>query len=113
MGGGALARDARSLLQVVYREPRRAVPRAARVLRTAQARGDYEAAAVAERALGLAAMHLGRVDTAVTHLENAVQCAVEGGLREVAAETRMTLAFTLARRGETESALDTVTMALS
>jgi tetratricopeptide (TPR) repeat protein len=113
MARSALVDDARALLAVLAQRPRHAFTHGGRLLRAAQEQGDLEAAAVAGRVLGLAALHLGRVDTAVTYLESALLCATEVNSAELAAETRMTLAFALSRRGQMDAALDTVTVALS
>src|SRR3954447_12352719 len=113
MARSALVDDARALLAVLAQRPRHAFTYGGRLLRAAQEQGDLEAAAVAGRVLGLAALHLGRVDTAVTFLESALLCATEVNSAELAAETRMTLAFALSRRGQMDAALDTVTVALS
>ncbi len=78
--------------------------RAARRL-AATVGGDDEAAAVAERALGLAAVELGRPGEAVAHLRRAVALAEAAGSARRAAEARMSLSLALALQGATAEAL--------
>ncbi|MDA0140193.1 hypothetical protein OJ962_22030, partial [Solirubrobacter sp. CPCC 204708] len=76
--------------------------RAARRLATeALESGDAETRSVAERALGLAAVELGRVGDAVAHLRRAVAL----GDKRRAAEARMSLALALTLQGDTADAL--------
>ena len=78
--------------------------RAARQL-AATVGGVDEAAAVAERALGLAAVELGRLDEAVAHLRRAVALAEAAGVARRAAEARMSLSLALTLQGSTAEAL--------
>jgi tetratricopeptide (TPR) repeat protein len=70
-----------------------------------QAGGDAETTSRAERALGLAAKELNDLDGAVAHLRRAAAIARRAGLAVLEAEARMSLALTLAYRGQTTAAL--------
>src|SRR5262249_59942073 len=83
----------------------RALPLAARISRQARREGDWAVAAVAERAWGLALRHRGDLDSAIRHLREAVRLGERAGAPEVAAQARMTLAFTLTERGRPRQAL--------
>ncbi|AEV85786.1 Tetratricopeptide repeat protein 28 [Actinoplanes sp. SE50] len=98
-------------LSSVDAQPRRAWGLAERALRTAQRAGDPESAAVAERARGLAALHLADLDTALRCERGAVRLAERAGNPTLAAEARMTLAFVLGRRGRTGDALAVIDQA--
>jgi tetratricopeptide (TPR) repeat protein len=76
-----------------------------------QAAGDAETTSRAERALGLAAKELNDLDGAVTHLRRAAAVARRAGLAVAEAEARMSLALTLAYRGQTAAALRQVDLA--
>src|SRR5262249_37979017 len=78
--------------------------RAARRL-AATVGGDDEAGAVAERALGLAAVELGRLDEAVAHLRRAVALASAAAMDRRVAEARMSLSLALTLQGATTEAL--------
>ncbi|HET6547908.1 MAG TPA: tetratricopeptide repeat protein, partial [Solirubrobacter sp.] len=68
--------------------------------------GDAEAASVAERALGLAALELGDADAGVAHLRRAVELAAgDAALRRRAGEARVSLAWALMLLGATGEAL--------
>ena len=108
-----LMAQAHALLQQAAREPRGVHVSATRLLRAAQAAGAAEATAVAGRAIGLAALYLGRIDAAVGHLEAAVAAAEEAGAEQLAAEARMTLAFAFGRRGDAPRALRTIDQAIA
>jgi tetratricopeptide (TPR) repeat protein len=110
--GSSLVDDARRVLRLVDSNPQGAAAQAARVVAAAQRAEDAAAAAIAGRAGGLAALHLSRVDTAVRHLQTAVASAQQTQSRSLAAEIKMSLAFALARRGESARALGTITEAL-
>lgn len=70
-----------------------------------RAREAAAAESTAERALGLAARELGRLDTAVGHLRRAVRVAEQAGLPVPAAEAQMSLALARAAQGHTADAL--------
>ena len=59
----------------------------------------WEVVAVAERALGVAAMTLNEVDQAIGHLRSAVRAGRRAGASEAAGEARMSLASALVLRG--------------
>ncbi|MBB2947831.1 tetratricopeptide (TPR) repeat protein [Actinoplanes lutulentus] len=104
--------DAREALRLADSEPQRAASLGAAVLRTARAERNPEAAAVAERAIGLAAMHVADLDVALRHLRSAIRWAGRAGSALLAAEARMTLAFVLNRRGRSRAALREIDTAL-
>ena len=96
--------------------PRRAKVLAEEVLRTAEAAQDVEAAAIAERALGLAALGLRDGDAAVRHLRRAVRIAEKAELPLRAAEARMSLGRALLYTGDSRGAfreIDSAGTALS
>ena len=76
-------------------DPRRAAALGSAVLKSALAERDDAAAAVAERALGLAAMHVDDLDVALRHLRAAIRHGRRAGSPLLAAEARMTLAFAI------------------
>lgn len=90
-------------------EPERAREQALSVRDSAV--GEAEPTAMVERALGLAAMELGDLPAAETHLRTAVRTATRAGLRMRAAEARMSLALVLTHRGKTTAALRHTTRA--
>ena len=61
-----------ALLAGAASEPRAVYASAARLLRAAETARAPDAAAVAGRAMGLAALYLGRIDAAIGPLETAV-----------------------------------------
>jgi tetratricopeptide (TPR) repeat protein len=69
--------------------------------------------AVAERALGVAAMTLNDVDEAIRHLRAAVAAAERSRHRSVTGEARMSLASALALRGRTNHASTQIETAVS
>ncbi|MCR6487571.1 CHAT domain-containing protein [Amycolatopsis sp. OK19-0408] len=79
----------------------RALAEAAR----AEADGQAEAAAVAEHALGLAGVSVGRLADAETRLRAALRIADGAGLLERAAQTRGVLGYVLTLTGRTAEAL--------
>ncbi|HEV8172745.1 MAG TPA: CHAT domain-containing tetratricopeptide repeat protein [Actinoplanes sp.] len=91
--------QAREALRLADSDPRRAAALGSAVLESARAERDDAAAAVAERALGLAAMHVDDLDVALRHLRAAIRHGRRAGSPLLAAEARMTLAFVLNRRG--------------
>ncbi|MCA2219242.1 CHAT domain-containing protein [Jidongwangia harbinensis] len=96
--------DAREALRLADSDPRRAAAQAAAVLARARAAHDHAAAAVAQRALGLAAMHVEDLDVALSHLRGAIRHGRRANSPLLAAEARMTLAFVLNRRGRSRTA---------
>ena len=80
------------LLRLAEAEPARAVAPAAELSRRARRGGDPAAASVAERALGLAALHLENTDVAVRHLRRAVALGQQAAAPALVAEARLRLA---------------------
>jgi tetratricopeptide (TPR) repeat protein len=103
--------QAREALRLAEADPQRAVALASDVLRRALDARDLAIATVAERALGLATLHLHDLDTALRHLRTAIRYGREAS-PALAAEARMTLAFALNRRGRSASALREIDTAL-
>ena len=104
---------AREALRLADDQPQRSAALAAAVARAALAEGDPAAAAVAQRARGLASIHVMDLDTAIRHLRAAIRLARRAGSTVLAAEARMTLAFALNRRGQPVQALTAINTALS
>jgi len=99
----AAAEEALQLAQV---EPERARRLALTVLAPSSTDGDAsEAAAMAERALGLVARELDDMASATAHLRRSVEIATSAGLPLRAAQARMSLSLTLAYAGHSEEAL--------
>lgn len=93
----ALAAEA---LRLATTDIRRARAVATRALTAAADAGDRgAAAAVAERALGLACREQGDVDASVTHFRRSIRAAEAAGLAVHAAEARISLSTTLAHQG--------------
>jgi tetratricopeptide (TPR) repeat protein len=105
--------DAREALRLAESEPGRAADLAAVVLARARTEHDFAAAAVAGRALGLAEMHVDRLDIALGHLRTAVRHARRAGSPLLTGEARMTMAFVLNRRGRPRAALREIDTALT
>ncbi|HMA47479.1 MAG TPA: hypothetical protein VKP11_09815, partial [Frankiaceae bacterium] len=100
-------------LRLVDGQPAHAWSLACEAARRADAERDHGATAVAERARGLAALHLAHLDTAVRHLRVAVAAAGRARSPHLVGEARMSLAFVLNRRGEPRRALRVVDAALA
>ena len=105
--------SAHEALRLAEAAPADAVVLAAATVRRARRSGDGVACAVAERAWGLALRQRGDLGGAVVHLQRGVRCAEEAHADRVAAETRLTLAYSLAERGRAEQALEEVDRALA
>lgn len=105
----SLARQALHLVQV---NPGRSVQLAATAVDQARSDGHLEAASVAERALGLASLHVRELPEATLHLRAAIGHAERGGFSELAAEARMSFAFALNRSGKPRRALVEIDAAL-
>ena len=103
---------AREALRLAESEPGQAVALGSAVAMEARAEGDFATAAVAERALGLAALQLENLDTAIRHLRLAVAYGRRAGAAELAAEARMSLAFALSSHGWSRRALREIETAL-
>jgi tetratricopeptide (TPR) repeat protein len=112
MGESAIAAQAREGLRLAEAEPQRAVAVAAQIAALARAEADYAAAAIAERAWGLALRHRGDVDSAIGHLREAVRLGRRAGSPRLAAEARITLSMALVERGRPSQALAEIGAAL-
>ncbi|NUW29837.1 CHAT domain-containing protein [Nonomuraea sp. SMC257] len=97
---------AETLLRLAEADPGRLRPVAARVARAARAEGDAALESAAERALGVAAVHLLDLTTAARHFRAAIRLGERAGLPEQAAEARIRLAFVTSLRGRPQVALD-------
>jgi CHAT domain-containing protein/Tfp pilus assembly protein PilF len=98
----AMGEDAHRLLG---EDPARARDLAGRALEGALSGRLHETASVALRALGLAAMDLDDVPTAVLHLRAAIDSARRAGSAQRVAEARMSLAHALLNQGDSTAAL--------
>src|SRR4051794_39579996 len=98
LASSAAARSA-AALDLVGRDPWRALTEADAVLADDAAGGDAAASSRAHRAAGLALRELGDLPLAEARLRKAVQLASRAGADQVAAEARMSLAFVLLDRG--------------
>ncbi|MDP8988439.1 MAG: CHAT domain-containing protein [Actinomycetota bacterium] len=97
--------EAEQALELVQVRPEQARSLADRALRRAHSAHDWEAIAVAERVLGLAASDLGDIPGAAAHLRRAIAAGAAAGLPTSAARARMSLSRVLAYAGESEEAL--------
>lgn len=86
-------------------DPGRAVIVAASVAATARDHNDLAALSRAERALGIAAVHLDDLATAARHLRAAIRTAGRAGSPELAAEAKIRMAFVTSMRGRPRQAL--------
>ncbi len=86
-------------------DPSRAVIVAASVASAARDRNDLVALSRAERALGIAAVHLDDLATAARHLRAAIRTADRAGSPELAAEAHIRMAFVTSMRGRPRQAL--------
>ena len=103
--GAGLVDAAMAALAMAQSDPRRATDAAGAVLANALDVGDGRAAAVAERAMGLAARAMFDVDGSVTHLRSSIRLAKSAGEVGLAAEAQMSLSFSLALAGKHRQAL--------
>ncbi len=107
-----LAEKAREALRLAEADPRQSAMLAAAVAEQARAAKDVAAAAIAARALGLAALHTDDADTAMRHLRAAITLGRRAGSPALTAEARMTLAYVLDVRGRSRQALREIDAAL-
>ncbi len=107
--------DARSLareaVETVPRDPAGAQRLARQAVATARRCDDPVAQSLAERAYGVADVHLGRLARATGHLRRAVALA-DGVDPRVAADARISLAFALTRQGDLRGAVSEISEAL-
>jgi len=107
-----LADKAREALRLAEADPGQSATLAAAVAAQAQAAHDIAAAAIAERARGLAALHLDNAATAMRHLRTAVTLGRRAQSASLAAEARMTLAYVLNGRGRSRQAIREIDAAI-
>jgi hypothetical protein len=107
-----LADRAGEALEVAGSNPARAAALGSALAARAVAAGDLEAASIAQRAVGLAALHTKDVDVAIAHLREAVVHARRSGSARLAAQARMTLAFAHSSRGRSRQGLREIETAL-
>jgi tetratricopeptide (TPR) repeat protein len=100
------------ILRLAEADPRRTLSLATTVVRQAHAECDFAAESVAERAIGIAAIHLEDIDGAVRHLRSAINLANRAGSAEQAAEARLRLAFALSIRGRPQQGMREIASAL-
>jgi CHAT domain-containing protein/tetratricopeptide (TPR) repeat protein len=103
--GGILQDRVREALRLAEAHPRESVALAQVIAAQARAEKDFSSLSAAERALGLAALHLADPDTALRHLRTAIRVGGRAGSAELENEARMSLAFALNVRGRAAQAL--------
>ncbi|MGH3881581.1 MAG: tetratricopeptide repeat protein, partial [Actinophytocola sp.] len=108
----ATSEQAREAVRLAESDPQEAIRLAAGAVEVATVERDPAAAAVAERALGLAAMQLQDIDGALDHLRRAIRLGRRTRHPGLAAEARMTLAGVLSRNGRPQAALRALDKAL-
>jgi tetratricopeptide (TPR) repeat protein len=102
---------AREALRLAEADPVRSVELASAVIDNASG-SHYDALAVAERALGLAAIQLEDLDTAIDHLRRAIRYGQRAQSPVLVAEARMTYAYLRTLRGQSASALKEIDSAI-
>ena len=105
--------EADEALRLAQARPAEALPLASKVADQALAAGDLAAASVAERALGLVALHTQNLPDAVDHFLHAVRLAERGAAHTVAARARISLSYALSVTGATRRALREADLAAS
>jgi tetratricopeptide (TPR) repeat protein len=107
-----LADKAREALRLADADPGQSATLAAAVAGQAKAAGDFAAAAISERALGLAALHLDDAATAMAHLRAAITLGRRARSLSLVAEARMTLAYVQNGQGRPRQALREIDAAI-
>ncbi len=110
--GRTLIAQAHESLRVAESDPGRAIVLASEVAGQAQVARDHAASCVAERALGLAALHGKDLHSSMRHLRTAISYGQRAHAPELAAQARMTLAFVASSRGWSGRALREIDTAL-
>jgi tetratricopeptide (TPR) repeat protein len=110
---GGLAEQASKARRLAEARPAEAVALAGRVVHQARQARDFASWAVAERALGVAALRLEDPDAALRHLRAAVRLGERSGSPELAADARAGLALALNHRGQSRAALRQIEAALT
>lgn len=108
-----LAEEAREALRLAEADPGQSAALAAMVAEQARSAQDIAAAAIATRALGLAALHTNDAATAMRHLRAAVALGRRAHSPALTAEARMTLAYVLNGSGRSRQALREIDAALT
>src|SRR5262249_19744655 len=103
--GMMLIAEAQDALRLPGTDPRRAVGLGSAIMSRAREASDHAAWSIAERALGVAALHTDDLDTSIRHLRTAIAHGRQAQARELVAQARMTLAFAMVSRGWTRRAL--------
>src|SRR5918999_2140858 len=106
--------QAREALRLAEADPGRSLVLAASITQRALDEQDLEAAAIAERAWGLATLHMSEesLDSAFGHLRAAIKLGRRARSPALAAEARMTLAFALTVHGRAQQGLRELDRAL-
>jgi CHAT domain-containing protein/tetratricopeptide (TPR) repeat protein len=107
-----LAEKAREALRLAEGDPGQSAVLAATVAEQARSAHDITAAAIAARALGLAALHTDDAAAAMRHLRKAIALGRRAGSPALTAEARMTLAYVLNGNGRSRQALREIDAAL-
>ena len=110
---GWLEEQAREALRLVEANPAESAALAQVIARQARQDRDLPSLSIAERALGMAALHLEDPDAALRHLRAAVRLGHRAGSAELAAEAQTRLAFALNVRGHGRQALHEIEAAMS
>jgi tetratricopeptide (TPR) repeat protein len=108
-----LASRAEEALRLAQARPAEGLSLALEVAGRALEAGDLPSASVAERALGLVALHTQNLPDAVAHFVQAVRHAERGAAPTVAARARISLSYALAATGATKRALREADLAAS
>ena len=108
-----LAEKAREALRLAEADPGRSAMLAASLAEQARTANDLAAAAIAERALGLAALHTDDAATAIRHLRTAIALGRRARSLGLVAEARMTLAYVLNGMGRSRQAVREIDAALT
>jgi tetratricopeptide (TPR) repeat protein len=110
---GGLAEQASEARRLAEARPAEAVVVADRVIDQARRDHDLASWAVAEMALGRAALRCKDPDAAVRHLRAAVRLGQRAGSAEITADARAGLGLALNHRGQSRAALGQVELALA
>jgi tetratricopeptide (TPR) repeat protein len=103
--GPAGVYQAEEALRLAEADPGRAMAVAVEAVRQARAARDLHAVSVAERALGIAALHQEDLDAAMRHLRAAIASGRRAGAADLVVEARIRYAFAVSLRGRPGRAL--------
>lgn len=104
---------AATALRLAADDPRRARELATPVVALAARSQDWSTVSTARRALGVAALHLRDVSTAVRQLRAAVRAGIRAGAPELVGAARMSLASALLLRGASGPAFTEIDLSVS